>query len=158
MAGGKIYTDEVAVNATGKATVGDISTLEVTFSIATADVAALNSAPQTVVAAAPADYYNEFVSATLWYDYATAAFGGIASGEDLQFRVGTVPVSATCEATGFLDQATDQVRHVNAYTAAQYVPAAATAINLFLTTGDITAGGTCRLRGKVYYRQRPLTW
>jgi hypothetical protein len=157
MAGGKIFVDEL-VTGTGLA-VGDIEEKEATVSLTADQTKALFSAPQTVVAAPAAGYYLEYVSATLWYDYGDAAFGGIALGEDLQFRIDTVPVSATCETTGFLDQVADQVRHLNALCSADYVPAAATAMNLYLTAGDITnAGTTSILKLKILYRVRPATW
>lgn len=161
MAGGKKYADEVQVGTTLTTTtlqVGGITEAVATFDIDTGKVLTLNSLPETVVAAPASGYYLEFVSATLWYDYAGAAFGGIAAGEDLQFRIGTVPVSATCETTGFLNQANDEIREVPAFCSADYEPAVATAMNLFLTAGDITAGGTSRLKGKVVYRIRPFTW
>ena len=131
-----------------------------TFAIPVADVRTLNSIPVPVTPPAPVGYYPEFVSATLWYDYDTAAFGGIATGEDLVFTMGPggPVVSGTVEATGMLDQANDEVRHVNAISAADYIPTDNTSIFLALTAGDITAGGASVLQIKVLYRNRSTTW
>lgn len=165
MAGGKLYLDELAATAivtttqvVGGSAAAGLEEKVATFSLTADQTKALFSATQTVVPAPAGGYYNEFVSATLWYDFGDNAFGGIATNEDLQFRIGTIPVSANVETTGFLDQAADEVRHVNAIASADYEPANG-AINLFLTTGDITnAGTTSLLKGKVFYRVRPLTW
>lgn len=166
MAGGKLFLDDLSTTslaATTGVTVGAAATGFVeqvaTFSLTADQTKALFSATQAVVTAPVAGYYLEFVSATLWYDYGDAAFAGIATNENLQFRIGTVPVSANVETVGFLDQVADEVRHVNGIASADYEPTAATAINLYLTTGDITnAGTTSRLKGKVIYRVRPTSW
>lgn len=82
--------------------------------ISTAEVLALNATPIVVVTAPGAGKAVIFDGALIFYDFNSAAYAGIAAGEDLVFRYtgsGNDEVSAHVETTGFLDQTNDETRY-----------------------------------------------
>ena len=77
---------------------------------------------------------------------------GVAAGEDLavKYTDAAGAVCATIEATGFLDQAADEHRVVNAQEAA-WEPVANAALVLHLLTGEIATGDS-PLKVRVFYK------
>ena len=144
------YTDEVIYNPMAIAKVSISSTL----------LLALNATPQSVLAAPPTGFTNVFVGAAL-YKPAGTAYAGIAAGEDLVIKATNAAgqqVSSVIETTGFLDQATAQLRWVGptgstGATAADVTPIAA-ALVLHLLVGEITTGDSA-LVVWTYFRRLP---
>lgn len=75
-----------------------------------AQVLALNATPVTLVAAPGAGKALVFEGAQVSLDFESAAYAGVAAGEDLTFKYtdGAGTVLGALETTGFLDQASDQ--------------------------------------------------
>lgn len=144
------YTDEVIYNPVGLAKTTITST----------QLLALNATPQTVLAAPPTGFTNVFVGAAI-YKPAGTAYAGVAAGEDLVFKATNAAgqqVSSVIETTGFLDQATAQLRWVGptgstSTTAADVTPIAA-ALVLHLLVGEIITGDS-NLIVWTYYRRLP---
>lgn len=138
---------------------------EATVEIATADVLDLFDTPITLVAAPGAGLYNEFVSATLWLDYNSIAYDGVAAGEDLiiSYTNGAGRLCASQETTGFIDQANDEQRLVMAQpiavngTVQDFIPVANAALVISLLTAEIATGNS-PLKVKTLYRVRDMTW
>lgn len=131
----------------------------VDVTISSAQLLALNATPRSIVAAPGAGLANIFEAAILT-KIAGTAYAGIAAGEDLavKYTDGSGLQVASCETTGFLDQATAQFRHMTAYRAASLVtditPVANAALVIQLLSGEITTGNTA-LELRVYYRVIP---
>lgn len=110
--------------------------------ITPAQMLALNASPVTILPAPGPARYIEYCGGSVVLDYATAAYAGIAAGEDLVIRFtngsGTI-VSNTLETTGFLDQTSDQVRTLNALPT-DYVPVVNAPLVLHMTLGEVTTG------------------
>lgn len=127
--------------------------------ITSAQLLALNATPQTIMAAPDAGkiLLPEFV---IIHKPAGTAYSGIAGGEDLalNYTSNAGLQLASCETTGFLDQATAQTRIMRAYRAASGVsditPAAAAALILQLLVGEITTGNS-PLYVQTFYRLLP---
>ena len=134
----------------------------VDVTIATAAVKALNATPQTLVAAPGADKAIVFKGAVLFMDYATTAYDGIHADEDLSIKYTDENglELANCEATGFLDQESDQVRYALPTTQASgstaITPVANAAVVLHMLTGEIATGDS-PLKIRTYYRVVPTT-
>ena len=105
-----------------------------------------------LVAAPSSAYALEFVSATLIYDFNTAAYTG-AGANDLVVRIGTTAVSSAIADADLLLAAGDQVVHVRALSAADYDLPVGSSINLSSTA--VTQPGTSAgvIRAIVTYRQ-----
>lgn len=132
----------------------------VDVTITSAELLALNATPKTIVAAPGAGFGLVLVGAVA-YKAAGTAYAGIASGEDLAIKYtdSSGTALATIETTGFLDQATAQVRAVEAYRAASGVNSftpSNTPLVAHMLTGEITTGNS-DLKLRVYYRTIPLT-
>jgi len=130
--------------------------------ITTAQVLALETTPITIVAAPGAGLFNEFVSATLFLDYNSAAYAAVAGGDDLEVRYtdGSGVVVANQELTGFVDQTNDELRILSpAGTAVatddDIVPAVNAVLVAFLS-GAITTGDS-PLIVECLYRVRDST-
>lgn len=129
--------------------------------VSTAELKALNATPKQLVAAPGAGYALVLDSILLFLDYNSTAYDGIAGGEDLVVRYtdGSGTALATIEATGFLDQTSDQTRYatptVQTTTAGQ-TPAANAALVLHMATGEIATGNS-PLKVRVKYRTIPTT-
>lgn len=128
------------------------------FYIPAASVLTLFSAPVTILAAPGSGVATIFEGMYIAYNYNSAAYAGIAAGEDLAVRYtdGSGQIVGECETTGFLDQTTNQVRFI--YPSSQrtapltdITPVANAALVLSLLAGDITTGDT-PLRIAVLYR------
>lgn len=128
-----------------------IATANVT--VATAEVLALNAVPKELVAAPGAGMAIIVEDIQLMLDFATAAYDGVAGGEDLEVRYtnGAGALIATIETTGFIDQGADAYRHVRPTTAAAIAPVANAAVVLDLAAGEIATGDS-PLKVRVRYR------
>lgn len=124
--------------------------------VTSAQVLALNATPVEIVAAPGADHALIFAGAVIRKPAGTA-YAGIAVGEDLSVKYTDAAGAevAQCETTGFLDQATDQVRWVRPHSAAagpsQITPAANASLVLHLLVGEIITGNS-DLELEVHYR------
>ena len=129
--------------------------------ITSAQLLALNAAPQAVVEAPGAGKALIFEGALIRKPAGTA-YAGIAGGEDLSVKytgAGGAEV-AQCESTGFLDQPTNQVRWARAHSAAagpsQITPVENAPLVLHLLVGEITTGDS-DLEIEVHYRVADVT-
>ncbi len=134
-----------------------IVTADVTIS--SAELLALNATPKTLVAAPGAGKALILIDAQLALTYNSAAYAGIAAGEDLAIRYtdGNGAQLAVVETTGFLDQATSQYRHVYPLADAAKVPAANAALVAHMLTGEIITGNS-PLKIRVRYRTVDLAF
>jgi cytosine/adenosine deaminase-related metal-dependent hydrolase len=111
----------------------------------------LNTTPKALVAAPGAGVAVCPVSVTAFLDFNSAAYDGIAAGEDLVLRYtdGSGGIAHTIEATGFLDAVADAHRISNV--SGLYVPTANAALVLHMATGNIATGDS-PLKIRVRYR------
>jgi hypothetical protein len=136
------------------------SDLRQTFKLPAASVLKLNSVPVTLLPAPGANKMIVVHKATFIYDYGSAAFGGIAAGEDLQIRYTNASgvLVMDVETTGFLDQTNDETRigfPNDATVAVPEIDGAPDNINelvcLCLASGDITGGTASTLQVTIDY-------
>ncbi len=134
----------------------ELKSVDVT--ITAAQMLALNATPQSLVTAPGAGYALVFVGAVAFLDYNSAAYAGIAAGEDLSIKYtdGSGLEVGVLETTGFLDQTADQLRYVPPKAVAGFTPVANAALVLQILTGEITTGDS-PLKLRVYYRRIPAT-
>lgn len=132
-----------------------IATTNVTIS--TAELLALNAVPKQLVAAPGAGKALIMIDAQLMLDYNSAAYDGIAAGEDLEVRYtdGSGQLVATIETTGFLDAVADAYRHIYPAAAAAIAPVANAALVLDLAAAEIATGNS-PLKVRVRYREITL--
>lgn len=130
--------------------------------VTTAQVKALNATPITLVAAPGATKYLEFVSAFFWLDFESAAYDGIATGEDLEIRYtdGSGQEVASVEATGFMDATADEYAlaapaSAAVGTAALIQPVANAVLALTMSVAEIATGDS-PLKVEVLYRVRNI--
>lgn len=128
--------------------------------VSSAELLALNATPKTLVPAPGANFGLVFEGALI-HKPAGTAYAGIAAGEDLSIKYtnGAGAELGQCEATGFLDQATAQTRHMRPHTAAsgasEKTPVANAVLVLHMLTGEITTG-TSALHVRIWYRIVPM--
>jgi len=134
-----------------------ITTVDVT--VTTGQVLALNAVPKQLVAAPGAGKAIIVEDLQFMLDYNSAAYDGVAAGEDLEVRYtdGAGALVATIETTGFIDQAADQYRHARPTTAAALTPVANAALVLRLATAEIATGNS-PLKVRVRYRTVDVAW
>ncbi len=138
----------------------EVRTVEAT--ITSAQLLALNATPQTIVPAPGAAYALIFMGAIAYLPYNSAAYAGIAAGEDLSIKYtnGSGLEVGQCETTGFLDATSNQLRWIRAHAAASgddaIVPVPNAALVLHLLVGEIITGNS-PLKLRVYYRRIPAT-
>jgi len=122
-----------------------------TITVTSAQLLALNATPKSLIAAPGAGKANIPVFAELFLDYNSAAYAGIAAGEDLNFCYtnGSGAIIGTVEATGFLDQTSDQHRFIQFY--GTVTPVANAAIVLHMASGEVITGNS-PLYARVHYR------
>ena len=125
--------------------------------ITSAQLLALNATPVTLMAA-PGAGLAIVIDRVEAYKAAGTAYDGIASGEDLTLKYtdASGAVCATIETTGFLDQATAQLRAYRALTT-ELVPVANAAIVAHLLTGEIATGDS-DVSLRITYRVIPTTF
>jgi len=136
---------------------GAIRSVDVT--VTAAEMLALNATPKLLLAAPGAGKAivpAGPVAAVMFLDYNSAAYGGIAAGEDLSVTYtgagGTELVQV--EATGFLDQTSDQVRY--AAEATLVTPEENQAVYLHMLVGEVITGDS-PLYVRLYYTIVPTT-
>lgn len=132
----------------------------VDVTLTAAEVKALNATPKTLVAAPGANLAVVFEGAMVSFVYGTAAYAGIAAGEDLSFKYtnGSGLEVGQCETTGFLDQTASQFRYVRPQAAASgnsaILAVANAALVLHMLSGEITTGDS-PVKVRVIYRVVP---
>jgi hypothetical protein len=106
---------------TGIIQVDEKKSLDVTIS--SAELLALHTTPKTLVAAPGANKALVFEHAEFFLDYNSAAYAGIAAGDDLNIRYtdGSGVIAGTLETTGFLDQTADKYALVRALTSSSLI-------------------------------------
>lgn len=130
-----------------------------TVTVSSAELLALNATPKTLIAAPAAGHALILVAAEFWLDYNSAAYAGIASGEDLTIKYtdASGAVLATIETDPFLTATADAFRYVEPVTTAAITPVAAAPLVLHLLSGEITTGNS-PLKVRLLYRDLTLTW
>lgn len=122
------------------------------ITVTNAQLLALNATPKTLIAAPGANKVIMPVLVIAKAVFATAAFDGVAAGEDFALKytnaAGTQLMSI--EATGFIDQASDQTR-IAPMSTSLLTPTANAALVLHLLSGEIATGGGSLLV-RVLYR------
>ncbi len=130
----------------------------VDVTISAAEMLALFASPRTLVQAPGAIYALVFVGAIAFLDYNSAAYAGIAAGEDLAIKYSDAAglEVGQCEATGFLDQTADQLRYIRPHHAAsganQITPVPNAPLVLHMLTGEVITGNS-PLKLRVYFRR-----
>lgn len=117
-------------------------TAEVVVQITSAQILALFATPIEVIPAPGAGKYIEIESVTAWLDYNSAAYAGIAAGEDWVLKeenAAGAEITGHLETTGFLDQTSDQVRNVRGLIVSR-TPVANKAIVLHQLVAEIITG------------------
>lgn len=113
------YMNEtVGVSAGNGFDIGTDKTLRfVDTAISSAEILALHTVPKTIVPAQGANTVIQYVSSILFLDYNSAAYAGIAAGDDLEIRYTDENGSTVggYETTGLLDQTEDHIRSGSAY-------------------------------------------
>ena len=131
-------------------------------SLTNANMLNLRATPITLVAAPGAGYYNEFIAATLFFDY-TGAYTETADNMAIRYTDGSgTIVSQAIEATGFVDATADTA--TNALPKIDAISAKTACENKALVlhnTGDGEYGGgnaANAVRVKVAYRRWTTGW
>jgi hypothetical protein len=119
-------------------------------------VGSLNGTPVQVIAAPGAGKYIEIVSFAAWLAYASAAYDGVAGGENLGlYYSGGGLCSQEVPGVGFGDGGSDQHRIANGADVA--TPLAATAVVAKIAVGEwYAAAGNSPLKLEIFYRERVL--
>ena len=127
--------------------------------LSSAELLALNAAVKELVPAPGAGFAIVVEDAQVFLDYNSAAYAGIAAGEDLALKYtdDAGAVIATVETTGLLDATEDQYRHVRPTTTAAFTPVANAPVVAHLLAGEITTGNS-PLKVRVRYRTVPVSW
>ncbi len=110
--------------------------------VTSAEILALFTTPKPLVAAPGAGKFIEFLGATIMLDATTTAYAGVGATEDLAIRhtdASGVIVSTTLEATGFIDQTTDQIRTIKPI-ATDITPVVNSPLVLHMLNGEVTTG------------------
>lgn len=121
------------------------------ITVSSAELLALNAAPKALIAAPGAGKAIVPVDASLFLDFNSVAYDGVASNEDLAFRYtnGSGAQLGTVETDGFLTASADAHReHIFSGT---ITPAANAAVVLHLLSGEIATGNS-PLKVRVRYR------
>lgn len=123
--------------------------------LSSAELLALFTTPVDAFTAPPAGIAVVPLSSTLMLDYNSAAYDGIAAGEDLVLRYtdASGAIAATVEATGFLDASADAHRHAAFASLATLTPAAK--LVWHMTAGNIATGNS-PLKTRTRYRLVPV--
>lgn len=160
-AAGEVDTADIADDAVDQDKLDEGVDQYVDVTITTGQLLALNATPQSLVAAPGANKAIVFKGALIMLDYNSAAYAGIAAGEDLliSYTDGSGVEVGRCETTGFLDQTADKIRWVVPQAAAgaavsDITPVANAALVISLLTAEIITGDS-PLKIRVYYRVVP---
>ncbi len=151
--------DIIAVNVAPQVIATDTGITTADVTVTTGQVLALNATPISLVAAPGAGKAIIVEDIQLMLDYNSAAYAGIAAGEDLEVRYtdGSGLLVATIEATGFLDATADEYRHVRPVTTAAMEPVTNAALVIRMATGEIITGNS-PLKVRVRYRTVDVAW
>jgi hypothetical protein len=138
---------------------GGIAAFRDEVTVSSAELLALNATPKTLVAAPGAGKAIVPTLVTLFLDYNSAAYDGIAAGEDLALKYtdASGATLATIEATGFLDATADAVRFAFPTTTAAFTPVANAPLVLHMLTGEIATGNS-PLKVRVDYKIIDTAW
>jgi len=155
-----MMTELYAADTAAAAALAAQSTIQfVDVTVSSAELLALFTTPKQIVAA-PGANLAVVIEGVVASKAAGTAYDGVAAGEDLSISYTDASGLAVAgiEATGFLDQATAQMRYAGAYRAASGIssitPVANAALMIHMLTGNI-ATGTSPLVLRVYYRVVP---
>jgi hypothetical protein len=110
--------------------------------ITSAEILALFGTPIEVAEAPGAGKINVFKGASIALDATATAYAGVGATEDLAIRYTNASgaiVSTTLEATGFIDQTTDQVRTIKEIVT-DVTPVVNAALVLHMLNGEVTTG------------------
>ena len=123
------------------------------ITITTGELLALFTTPKVLVAAPGVGKAIVPVDAQLFLNYNSAAYAGIAAGEDLEIRHtdGSGQIFGTVETTGFLDLTADAYRHIYPLAAAASTPVGNAALVMCLASGNIITGNS-PLKVRLRYR------
>ncbi len=137
---------------------GDPTEAEVDVTISSTELLALNATPKTLVAAPGAGYALVPLSIQLFLDYNSAAYSGVASGEDLALKYTNASgaILATIETDPFLTSTADAYRFQFPVTTT-ITPVDNAALVLHLLSGEVAAGNS-PLRCRVRYRRITLAF
>lgn len=129
----------------------------VDVTITTAQVKALFGTPITVVPAPGSGLAAVPIGAVLFLDFATAAYDGIAAGENFVFKYTDASGATliTVESDGFLDASADALRYVDAANTL-ITPVANAPIVAHILSGEIATGDS-PLKIRFFYRVIPTT-
>lgn len=127
--------------------------------ITTAQLLALNAAPQILVPAPGAGKVNIWDGAQLFLDFNSVAYDGIAAGENLEVRYTNAAgqLIATIETDPFLASVADAYRFARPAAAVEIIPVANAAIVLCLAAGEVATGNS-PLKVRSDYRVRDAAW
>ena len=149
---GTIATADIAAAAITSAKLDATTVQYAAVEVTSAEILALFTTPKSLVAAPGAGYILDFISLLLAYDYLTTAYTiGAATNLQVKYTDGSgAAASVTQAVTGMIDQATDQIRHLDKLESG-ITPVVNAALVLTLAGANPTAGvGT--LHCKVVYR------
>lgn len=130
--------------------------------LSAAQVNALNASPLQIIPSPGPGWAAIFEAMVAYYVYGSAAFTiGSASGLAVKYTNGSGLQLAQVAVTGFIDQATNQLRYVPTYRAASgaggITPVPNSLICLNMLTAEVTVGTGCQLKIRAYYRRVPAT-
>lgn len=157
MAGGWLSRKMIRDNAVSQDKLDVSVDQTVSVQLTTAQILALNATPITLVSAPGAGKAIIFLGAYCLLDYNSAAYGGIATGEDIAVRYtgSSGEIVGRAEATGWLDATADGVRWINAFSAydsqSDVTPAVNAALVAHMTAGEVTTGNS-PINIDIYYR------
>lgn len=119
--------------------------------ISSAEILALHTTPKTLVSAPGANKVIVFEKAIFFLDYNSAAYSGIAAGDDINIRYtdGSGVIVGTLETTGFLDLVADSYALVEPNSSTLILPANSPLVASL--AGAITSGDS-PIAVRVYYR------
>lgn len=151
--------DIIPVEVLNVVVANDTGIVSADVTITTGQLLALNATPKTLVAAPGAGKIILLEDAQLFLDYNSAAYAGIAAGEDLEIRYtdGSGQLVATVETDPFLTATADAYRHVRPATTAAIIPVANAALIMCLASGEITTGDS-PLKVRLRYRTVDAAW
>jgi hypothetical protein len=133
--------------------VTDSATFVQTGTITTTQLLALYTTEQTVIAAPGENKAIIIVGITLMLDFATVAYDGVASGENIEVRYTGKSGALVCtvETDPFITSAADAIVYIEPTTAALIVPVANAPIVFFMAAGNIATGDS-PLKYKIEYK------
>ncbi len=110
--------------------------------VSSAEILALFTTPKTLVAAPGPGRLLNLLGAMIYLDATATAYAGVDAADDLTIRytnAAGAAASNTLEATGFIDQTTDQIRTIKPI-ATDITPVANAPLVLHLSNSNITTG------------------